>query len=31
MAVFDSDATGIAQVYVTYVPDEMRQRLAAAD
>jgi len=31
MAVFDSDATGIAEVYVAYVSDEMRQRLAAGD
>ncbi len=29
MAVFDSDATGITQVYVVSVPDEMRARLGA--
>jgi len=29
IAVFTSDATGVTQVYVVYVPDEMRERLAS--
>jgi len=29
--VFDSDATGITQVYVVEVPDEMRKRLSTPD
>ncbi len=31
MAVFTSDRTGITQVYVVYVPDQMRERLSKRD
>jgi hypothetical protein len=31
MAVFTSDTTGITQVYIVYVPEDMRERLSEGD